>query len=89
MRGTIDELVIDRGFGYIIGEDGLRYFFHRSALQGTDWEEIAPGQAVEFGIATEAPGDQPYENPRAINVRLAPEEIPAVDHEVLPPEKVR
>jgi cold shock CspA family protein len=87
MRGTVAEVIIDRGFGFITADDGRQFFFHRGALQGADFEELAPGVAVEFGIAGEAPGDEPGEHPRAINVRLAPDAAPAVDHEVLPPQK--
>jgi len=30
--GTIKRVVHERGFGFITGEDGTEYFFHRSAL---------------------------------------------------------
>jgi cold shock CspA family protein len=92
MKGTIGEVVVDRGFGFIDGEDGQRYFFHRNAIQGAGFEEMAPGVEVEFGIATEQNrrhGDEPGENPRAVNIRLTEGAAPAVDHEVLPAAKTR
>ena len=36
MRGSISELVPDRGFGLISDQDGREYFFHRGALMGVD-----------------------------------------------------
>jgi cold shock CspA family protein len=87
MRGTVAEVVIDRGFGFIDDENGQRFFFHRSGLQGTDFEELGAGTAVEFEIGSDTHGDQPGEHARAVNVRLAPEAMPAADHEVLPPQK--
>jgi cold shock CspA family protein len=87
MRGTVAEVVIDRGFGFIDGESGQRFFFHRSGLQGTDFEELGAGTAVEFEIGSDTSGDQPGEHARAVNVRLAPEAMPAADHEVLPAQK--
>jgi cold shock protein len=89
MRGTVAEIVIDRGFGFIDGEGGERYFFHRGALQGTDFGELGAGTAVEFEVNRDASGDEPGEHARAVNVRLAPEAVPAADHEVLPPQKTR
>ena len=32
--GTIKKLVRERGFGFIQGQDGVEFFFHRSALAG-------------------------------------------------------
>jgi len=89
MRGSVTEIIIDRGFGFIQGEDGQTYFFHRNALTDTDFGELGPGVAVEFGIQTGEHGDRQDERPRAVNVRLAPDAIPASDHEVLPPGKIR
>ena len=88
MRGTVAEIIIDRGFGFIDGEDGQQYFFHRNALDGIDFGDLGAGTAVEFGVQPHGEGDAPGERPRAVNVRLAPEAMPAADHEVLPPEKV-
>ena len=30
--GTIKKLVRERGFGFILGQDGAEIFFHRSAI---------------------------------------------------------
>jgi cold shock CspA family protein len=87
MQGTIASLVPDRGFGFIRDQQRQELFFHRKALLGTDFEELAEGLPVEYQIASEAHGDQPGERPRAVNVRLSEQATPAVDHERLPPEK--
>ena len=89
MRGTVTDVIIDRGFGFIAEEgSGQRFFFHRNALQqGTEFGDLAPGVTVDFEAATDTSGDEPGERPRAVNVRLTDDAIPAVDNEVLPPQK--
>jgi cold shock CspA family protein len=74
MKGTVRILVIDKvtghrkGFGFIRGDDGADYFFHRSGLQQTSdvqFDELNERQRVEFtGIEGEA-----GKGPRAIEVR--------------------
>ena len=87
MQGTVDRVVPDEGFGFIIGPNGEEYFFHRTGLKGAEWEEIGPGSQVNFQIG-EDPGDRPDEHLRAVNVFLDPDSIPAVDNEPLPQGKV-
>jgi cold shock CspA family protein len=87
MRGVVDELLLDRGFGFIEAE-GKRYFFNRSALQGVGFDELGPGTALEFEIDRDPVGDRPGEHLRAVSIRLADDGVPAVDNEVLPPEKL-
>ena len=87
MQGTVDRVVADEGFGFIIGPNGEEYFFHRTALKGVDWEELGPGVPVIFQ-STVGEGDRPDEHLRAVDIVLAPDAIPAVDHEPLPPGKV-
>ena len=49
MTGTIKTLSPDRGFGFIRGEDGNEYFFHRSELHaGLTFEQLSQGQRVSF-----------------------------------------
>jgi cold shock protein len=88
MHGTIASLSAERGFGFIADDDGREFFFHRNALQATDFEDLAPGVGVEFEVGQES-GDRADERPRAVNVRLADDALPAEDHEVLPAEKIR
>ena len=64
--GTIKKLVRDRGFGFILGQDGTEVFFHRSAIQGQGFDALAEGQSVEFEIER---GDK---GPRAVNLKVGP-----------------
>lgn len=50
MRGTINKLISDRGFGFIGAEDGTEIFFHLSAVQGTDFNSLTEGQTVEYEL---------------------------------------
>jgi cold shock protein len=64
--GIIKKVVADRGFGFITGDDGKDYFFHRDALVATaDFERLVGGEKVEFSPQAGERG------PRAINVRVA------------------
>jgi cold shock CspA family protein len=78
MHGTIARMAPAEGFGFIDGDDGHEYFFHRTALNATRFEDLAPGVAVDFRIGR-GEGDRPDEGPRAIFVRLADAAEPAVD----------
>ena len=46
-QGTIKRLVEERGFGFLAGDDGKEYFFHRSAVEGP-FEELREGDPVGF-----------------------------------------
>ena len=49
MTGTITKMTRDRGFGFIRGEDGADYFFHKSELRGgLTFEQLNEGQRVSF-----------------------------------------
>ncbi len=63
-QGTIKKLISDKGFGFIAGE-GKELFFHQSAVEGTNFDDLREGDSVEY---TE--GDGP-KGPRAENVTLA------------------
>jgi CspA family cold shock protein len=64
-NGTIKRLVMDRGFGFLSGEDGKEYFFHRSSVDGS-FEGLQEGQKVSFDVESSAP-----KGPRASRVRVA------------------
>ena len=55
MNGQVVRVMSDKGFGFIKGEDGREYFFHRSALQ-MDWYSLREGQQVSFEIGNGAKG---------------------------------
>lgn len=62
--GTIKRLVRDRGFGFIMGEDGTELFFHRSALQSEGFDALKEGQSVEFDV------EQGTKGARAANMKV-------------------
>lgn len=49
MRGTIKRLS-DKGFGFVRAEDqsNREFFFHRSDVQGTSFDDLREGERVEF-----------------------------------------
>ena len=49
-KGKIKKMVRDRGFGFIRGEDGKEVFFHRSGMNGSDYDSMNEGDAVEYVI---------------------------------------
>jgi CspA family cold shock protein len=57
--------IMDRGYGFIRGDDGKDYFFHRSSVEGTTFEALSEGQSVEFDVEADRRG----RGPRATRVR--------------------
>ncbi|NIS70968.1 MAG: cold shock domain-containing protein [Proteobacteria bacterium] len=64
MKGTIKRIIRERGFGFISAEDGREIFFHRSALEGIDFDALEEDNGVEFNAERGPRG------PRAVNVRM-------------------
>jgi CspA family cold shock protein len=62
--GTVARLVRDRGFGFVRTENGADVFFHKSALQGVEFDRLSEGQAVEFDV------EQGEKGARAVNLKL-------------------
>jgi CspA family cold shock protein len=63
MHGTIKRIIRDRGFGFIRTAEGQEVFFHRSCLQGLDFDALREGASVELDVER---GDK---GPRATSVR--------------------
>jgi CspA family cold shock protein len=64
--GTIKKVVADRGFGFITGEDGKDYFFHRGGVQAPlDFDRLGGGESVTFEVEVSQRG------PRAVRVTAA------------------
>ena len=64
--GTVKKVVSDRGFGFITGEDGKDYFFHRDGLdRSLDFDRLVGGEKVDFDVEASPRG------PRAVRVRAA------------------
>ena len=68
-KGTIARLM-DRGFGFIKTEEGGDLFFHRSELEGVEFNNLREGQEVEFEKSQGRDG-----RPAAVKVRLAEGEV--------------
>ncbi|HUU26420.1 MAG TPA: cold shock domain-containing protein [archaeon] len=64
MKGKIKKVVRGRGFGFINAEDGQEIFFHRSALEGVDFDALQEGNSVEFDV------EEGPKGPRAVNVNV-------------------
>ena len=64
MKGKIKRLIRGRGYGFIEAEDGKELFFHRTGLQGVDFESLKAGQVVEYDT------EQDPKGPRAVNIRI-------------------
>ena len=65
MTGKLSRLLMEKGFGFIAGEDGQEYYMHRSAVRdGSVFEQLREGQSVTFD------GGKGEKGPRAENVRL-------------------
>jgi cold shock protein len=64
--GSVKKLVSERGFGFIVAEDGKEYFFHRDGLASSlDFDRLTGGERVQFDI------EQSPKGPRAKNVQPA------------------
>ena len=64
LKGKIKSIIRPRGFGFISTENGEQVFFHRSALQGKDFDFLEEGTDVEFNLTRGPKG------PRAVNIRI-------------------
>ena len=64
-KGTIRRLM-DRGFGFIKGEEEGDLFFHRNDLEGVEFGSLREGQEVEFEKGQGRDG-----RPQAVKVKLA------------------
>ena len=63
-KGTIRRLL--NNYGFIKTEQGDDLFFHRSHLQGMNFDSLREGQEVEFEL-----GRDRNDRPEAVAVRLA------------------
>ena len=62
--GTVKRVISDRGFGFIAGEDGKEYFFHRDGLAPSmDFDSLVGGESVTFET------EQNPKGPRAVRVQ--------------------
>jgi CspA family cold shock protein len=69
-RGRIKKMVRDRGFGFIRGDDGKEVFFHRSGLNGADYDSLSEGDTVEY-VIQEGPRGARAEHVRSVGTEAA------------------
>jgi CspA family cold shock protein len=61
--GVVKKVIADRGFGFITGEDGKDYFFHRDGLEpSVQFDRLLGGEKVTFTVEASPRG------PRAVKV---------------------
>jgi cold shock CspA family protein len=57
MLGKISDFLEEKGFGFIIGVDKKKYFFHKKAfVKGTDILKIIKGTNLSFDTQTSDQG---------------------------------
>lgn len=62
MKGTVKWFNVQKGYGFIVDENGRDIFVHYSGLNMEGFKTIEDGQAVEFDLTDGAKG------PQAVNV---------------------
>jgi len=66
MKGIVKTKPTILGFGFITGQDGVDYFFHRRNLPADlAFESLMPGERVSFDVTEHAV------NPRAASIMRA------------------
>ena len=68
-KGTIKRLM-DRGFGFIKGEQEGDFFFHSTSVEGVEFNSLREGQEVEFEQGQGRDG-----RPQALKVRLVENQV--------------
>ena len=57
-KGTVKRIMRERGFGFLLAEDGREIFFHRSELQNVNFDELGEGDHLEFTVVKGEKGPQ-------------------------------
>ena len=63
-KGTIKKLM-DRGYGFIKGDQEEDLFFHRNDVEGVEFNSLSEGQEVEYEQGQGRDG-----RPQAVKVKL-------------------
>lgn len=56
MTGTVKWFNTQKGYGFIVGNDGLDYFAHQTQIRKGGFRTIDAGDVVEFDIRSEERG---------------------------------
>jgi len=63
-RGSISQIFKDRGYGFILTENGEEVYFHKNSVQKIPFEDLEVGIPVEFDL------EEGKEGPQASRVTL-------------------
>lgn len=63
MNGTVVRIFYEKGFGFVVGEDRIERFFHKSGVRAVRFDNLRDGAPVTFDLEESPKG------PRACNVR--------------------
>ena len=64
-NGTVKWFNADKGFGFIISEEGKDLFAHFSSIQSDGFKSLDEGQKVEFDV------EEGQRGPQAVNITKA------------------
>jgi CspA family cold shock protein len=67
-KGTVKRIMRERGFGFILAEDGREVFFHRAELKNVEFSELKEGDQLEFGVTKGNKG------PQAVDIKKTSEQ---------------
>ena len=56
MRGTVKWFNKQKGYGFVVGEDGAEYFAHQTQIKMDGFRTLDAGDVVEFDIRSEEKG---------------------------------
>lgn len=68
MKGIVKTLVANRNFGFIKGNNGGEYFFHRQDFNG-HWEDLEADHKIAQNVEVTFDTVESPKGPRAANVR--------------------
>lgn len=57
-KGTVKWFSNQKGYGFIVTENGKDIFVHHTAIKGEGYKTLQEGQAVEFDIIQGPKGEQ-------------------------------
>ena len=75
LNGTVKFFNVDKGFGFIAGQDGVDVFVHFSNIQAEGFKTLNEGQTVSYDVQETSRGLQAI-NVVAIKKRLEANELP-------------